>query len=355
MKKKTAGCIWIDLENTPHVPLFMPIKKELESRKFQVVLTARDFAQTLEFLQKLGESHHDIGRQFNGGKYRKVAGILWRSFQLFVHLRRYHVLGFLSHGSRSGILAAACLRVPIITMGDYELSFTKLDNFFSTKVMRPEVTDRKVLVEGGLNLNKFVPYPGYKEQIYLSEFHPLPDFRKQIGISDDTILVVLRSPATSAHYHDSRSLEIMKTVLEHVLANPGTIIIALPRTKSEKRLIRQLAKEGAARVKFPEEILDGLNLMWYSDIVISGGGTMNREAALLEVPVYSIFTGPKGSVDRALSLDGKLQFVSSPEEVRRIKVRKRAIGNDFKPPGRDLIRFVSDVVVDTIRENSSHT
>ncbi len=159
MNKKTAGCIWIDLENTPHVPLFMPIKRELESRGFQVILTARDFAQTLEFLQKLGESHHAVGRQFNGGKYQKVAGILWRSFQLFVHLRRYNVLGFLSHGSRSGILAAACLRVPIITMGDYELSFTKLDNFFSTKVMRPEVTDRKVLVEDGLNLNKFVPYP----------------------------------------------------------------------------------------------------------------------------------------------------------------------------------------------------
>ncbi len=82
---------------------------------------------------------------------------------------------------------------------------------------------------------------------------------------------------------------------------------------------------------------------------------MNREAALLGIPVYSIFTGPKGSVDRALSLEGKLQFVSSPEEVRRIKIRKRAIGNDFKPPGRDLIRSVSNVVVDTIRENSSHT
>lgn len=353
MKKKTDGCIWIDLENTPHVPLFMPIKRELKRRGFKIVLTARDFAQTLELLQKLGETHLAIGRQFNGGKFWKATGILWRSFQLFVHLRRYHVLGFLSHGSRSGILAAACLRIPIVTMGDYEYSFNKLDNFFSTKVMRPEVTDKNVLVAGGLNLKKFVPYPGYKEQIYLSEFRPIPNFRKQIGVSDEKVLVVLRSPATTAHYHDFRSVEIMRAVIDHILSSPYTTIIALPRSSKEKELIGMLSKKAVERVQFPEEVLDGLNLMWHSDIVISGGGTMNREAALMGVPVYSIFTGPKGSVDRALSSEGRLHFISSPEEASEICIVKRNIPDKFIPPGRELVRFIADVVVNTIRKGLS--
>ena len=340
--------IWIDLENTPHVPLFLPIKRELENRGFPVLLTARDFAQTIEFLKSRKTQHHAVGKQFSGSRFQKAAGLLWRSMQLYVHLHRYRVRGLLSHGSRSGIIAGAAMGVPIVTMGDYELSNTWLDNRFSSKVMRPEVTDREVLKQSGLDLRKYVPYPGFKEQIYLSDFHPLEQFREIIGIAEDAILVVLRTPATAAHYHDDGSLALMQAVIDHVLRHPNAEIIALPRSNEEKNLISQLAADNAARVHFPKRILDGLNLMWHADLVISGGGTMNREAALLGVPVYSIFTGARGSVDKTLTNQGKLRFASSPEAIKGILITKREIPSQYNPPGRKLIHFIADEVLKTI-------
>src|SRR5262249_18050156 len=58
----------------------------------------------------------------------------------------------------------------------------------------------------------------------------------------------------------------------------------------------------------------GLNLIWHSDLVISGGGTMNREAAALGVPVYSVFRGKIGAVDRYLSKMGRLVLLESSNE-----------------------------------------
>ena len=350
--KKSIPTIWIDLENTPHVPLFLPIREELEKHGYNVIMTARDFAQTIELLEMKKVSYHAVGSQLTGGKYLKAAGLLVRAFRLYIFIRKYRVHALLSHGSRSGILAGAFLRVPIITMGDYELSNTLLDNRFSAKVMRPDVTDPSILKKSGLDLGKYVPYPGFKEQIYLSGFQPDKNFRKKVKTGQDDIQVVLRSPATSAHYYNSLSVDIMKAVIHRVLSHKKTRMIALPRTGEERELIRSMSAGSSDRIIFPDGALDGLNLLWNSDVVISGGGTMNREAALLGVPVYSIFTGPKGSVDKALSDRGKLKFISKPEEVSQISIKKRDIDFTFIPPGRDLINFICNEVIKTVSGNA---
>ena len=69
-------------------------------------------------------------------------------------------------------------------------------------------------------------------------------------------------------------------------------------------------------MRIPEQVVDGLNLIWHSDFVISGGGTMNREAAALGVPVYSIFRSKIGAVDQYLSSMGRLVLLESAEDLR---------------------------------------
>jgi uncharacterized protein len=74
----------------------------------------------------------------------------------------------------------------------------------------------------------------------------------------------------------------------------------------------------------PKQVLDGLNLIWHSDLVISGGGTMNREAAALGVPVYSIFRGTIGAVDHFLSGEHRLVLLESPADLApKLKVQRR--------------------------------
>ncbi|MGA8865315.1 MAG: DUF354 domain-containing protein, partial [Candidatus Sulfotelmatobacter sp.] len=79
------------------------------------------------------------------------------------------------------------------------------------------------------------------------------------------------------------------------------------------------------KLLIPDHVEDGLNLIWNSDLVISGGGTMNREAAAMGVPVYSIFRGKIGAVDRYLAQEGRLVMVETVEDVRtKIKAVRRS-------------------------------
>ena len=79
----------------------------------------------------------------------------------------------------------------------------------------------------------------------------------------------------------------------------------------------------SAKMLIPASAVDGPNLVWHSDLVISGGGTMNREAAALGVPVYSIFRGQIGAVDRHLSATGCLVLLEGVEDVRTKLILKR--------------------------------
>jgi predicted glycosyltransferase len=102
--------------------------------------------------------------------------------------------------------------------------------------------------------------------------------------------------------------------------------ILLPRNARQAAVIKSQHPEwfGSGKIIIPEKAVDGMNLIWHSDLVVSGGGTMNREAAALNVPVYSIFRGPRGAVDRNLSEQGRLTIIESQESLeKKIQFRKR--------------------------------
>jgi len=161
-------------------------------------------------------------------------------------------------------------------------------------------------------------YPGIKEDVYVSRFRPDPALRQELGLEPGNIVVTLRPPATEAHYHNPESEALFRASIELLAAESRVKTIVLPRNGAQKDFIcatwPDLVK--SSRLMFLPRAVDGLNLIWHSDLVISGGGTMNREAAALGVPVYSIFRGPIGAVDRFLASQGRLVMVSSADEVR---------------------------------------
>jgi predicted glycosyltransferase len=149
-------------------------------------------------------------------------------------------------------------------------------------------------------------------------FKPDRSLRSRLGLDEDKVIVTLRPPATEAHYHNPQSDELFKAAVEFLSQSPGVKVILLPRNAKQGTLARQCWPNlfAAGKIVIPEHAVDGLNLVWHSDLVISGGGTMNREAAAMGVPVYSIFRGKIGAVDKYLANQGRLVLLESVDDVR---------------------------------------
>jgi len=165
-------------------------------------------------------------------------------------------------------------------------------------------------------------YSGIKEDVYVPDFTPDGSIRKQLGLDEGCIVVTVRPPATEAHYHNPESEVLFAAVMKRICETPGVCAVVLPRNKRQETAIRAAWPEYFRQRKaiIPEGVIDGLNLIWHSDLVVSGGGTMNREAAALGVPVYSIFRGPIGAVDRHLAAEGRLTLIESAEDVANVIV-----------------------------------
>jgi predicted glycosyltransferase len=232
----------------------------------------------------------------------------------------------ISHGSRSALVSALAGRVPVVTIWDYEHS-TGLGPIVADWVFVPSLIPESVQVR---SRRKSFRYPGFKENVYVAGLNPDPSVRGLLGIAESDLIVTVRPPATEAHYHNADAESLLDAALKLLAERPDTRTILLPRNGRQAAELRAAWAPWIEKRKIiiPEQVLDGLNLIWLSDLVISGGGTMNREAAALGVPVYSIFRGPLGSVDRHLSETHRLVLLESAEDVRtRIELKKRSRNN----------------------------
>src|SRR6202012_5888249 len=120
-----------------------------------------------------------------------------------------------------------------------------------------------------------------------------------------------------AHYHNPEAEELFAETLRLLAETPNARAVALPRNAKQGNELRMQWSNVIERgtLIIPATPVDGLNLIWFSDLVVSGGGTMNREAAALGVPVYSVFRGKIGAVDRYLSDQGRLTLIESAQDV----------------------------------------
>jgi hypothetical protein len=308
----TKKKIWIDLDNSPHVPFFRPIIDELRKRKYEVLVTARDAYQVRELTEFYGVEARMIGKHYGKHKVWKALGTVWRAVELTSFVRGKKPDLAVCHGSRAMLLTSRMLGIPCMVLIDYEFT-AAMPGIKPTWLMVPSVVPTETKELG----SRILKYPGIKEDVYLSTFRPDETLRARLGVPLNDLLITIRPPATEAHYHNPEAETLLESALERFVRQPNTTILLLPRNKrQESKLHSKWASAVSSRkIIIPAHAEDGLNLIWHSDFVISGGGTMNREAAAMGVPVYSIFRGTIGAVDRYLAEQGRLVLIETSHDV----------------------------------------
>jgi hypothetical protein len=340
-----AECkVWIDLDNSPHVPFFRPIIAELRRRRFEVLLTARDCFQVCGLARAAGLPYLKVGRHFGKHKLLKASGIALRALQLAPLVLRERPCVAVSHGSRAQRLAATLCGVPFVLLTDYEHA-RWLPWFRPAKVLVPEVIGAESL---HVDPRVVVRYPGIKEDVYVPDFAPRPGILEELGLGREWVIVTVRPPSEEAHYRSPESERLFAAVMDHLGGRPEVRLVVLPRTPRQGARLREtwgrLCREG--RLVIPAAVVDGLNLIWHSDLVVSGGGTMNREGAALGVPVYSVFRGKTGAVDRYLARTGRLVLLEGPRDLARIRVEKRPVNSHPLHRGHETLHFIVDEIID---------
>ncbi len=340
--------IWIDLDNSPHVPFFKPILEDLHKHGYDDLLTARDCFQVCGLADLMNLKYKKIGRHYGKNKILKVLGLIIRSLQLISTVIKEKPDLAVSHGSRSQVLVATLLSIPTAVISDYEYAQAVVR---PTYIIVPEMIPDSSIKDYS---KTFFKYPGIKEDVYVPDFHPDPSIMNMLGIKNDDLVITIRPPATEAHYHNPESELLFEATINFLGRQKNTRMVILPRNEIKQTAWVQTnwsewCKSG--KIIFPEHVVNGLNLIWYSDLVISGGGTMNREAAALNVPVYSIFRGKIGAVDQYLSEKGRLTLLKSIEDVEtKIRLVKRQRSDTFEGSDHKSLNKIMEHIEQILKE-----
>jgi uncharacterized protein len=314
--------VWVDITAPAHVLVFRPLVAILRQRGDEVEITTRDFSQNVELLRRHGLEAEVIGRHGGRSALGKLATMGTRLGGLVRWARGRRFDAALAHASHHLTMAARALRIPSTTTFDYE--WATLQHQFgcraATRVVVPEAIPPERLARYGVRASKLRQYPGLKEEYYLADFEPDPAVLEELGLDRERLLVVVRTPSDYALYQ-RRPSPLFPTLLDHLGRRDEVHAVVVPRTNEQRDAARRLELPSLV---VPEGAVDAQSLIAFSDLVISGGGTMNREAVALGVPVYTLFGGRLGAVDAALLRDGRLRQLTDPGSLELAKRRDSA-------------------------------
>ena len=320
--------VWVDLTNSPHVLVMRPLIEAMRADGHEVEVTARDFAQTLELCDRFGIEHTAVGRHRGGRVASKAIGLASRSFALarWARGRRFDVA--MGHGSNDVSVAAKLLRVPSATAFDYEWATAQhqVNCRLARAVVVPDAIPPERLERYGAR-GKIHAYPGLKEEYYLADFEPDPAVLGELGLDPAHPTVVVRTPPEVSLYHRFEN-PLFGKVLDRLR---GTQTVVLPRTPAQRAELGEFI--------VPEHAIDAQSLVAYADLVISAGGTMNREAVALGTPVFTTFEGKLGAVDEALLREGRLRKLDDPGQIQ-IERKPASAGLRVRRDPRELVTML---------------
>jgi predicted glycosyltransferase len=314
--------VWVDCTAAAHPLVLRPIIERLRAAGHEVDVTARSYGQLLGLLDRLGIPYEAVGEHGGASTLGKGAALARRSSKL---ARWAGPRGFdlaLAHGSVDIAVVSPLLRIPLVQMQDYEHAGLQRRLAFrlARRVLVPDAIPIEAMRHAGASERKLFRYPGLKEDYYLYDFTPNDAVLSDLGLDPERVLAVVRPPPETSAYHAENPL--YAGVIERLAGEKGTHTVVIPRTDSQGEAIRARSEPSLI---VPPGAIDAQSLIAFADLVVSAGGTMNREAVALGTPVYTIFSGEMGAVDERLIAAGELQVLTDPTALE-LRKRERPAG-----------------------------
>jgi predicted glycosyltransferase len=309
--------IWADMSGPAHVLVLRPIIERLRAQGHEVLVTSREYTQTQELLELHHMEHTSIGKHGGASRVRKLMRLIQRTQKM----RRYGKgAGFdlaIAQGSNDIAIASRLLGIPEANMHDYEFAVAQhhVGCRLAKRVIFPESVPPERLKRFGVGPEKLFQYPGIKEEYYLSDFEIDQDALDKVGVDTERVAVVVRPPPDVSLYH-RKSNPLFPQVLARVGSDPGVHAVVLPRTEEQRTYVKELALPSLI---VPDHAVEAQSLVALADLVVSAGGTMNREAVALGTPVYTTYGGRLGGVDEALIRSNRLRPLTDPRALELVK------------------------------------
>ena len=326
----------MDMTAPAHVLVFRPLIERLRARGHEVEVTSREYGQTQQLLELHGIEHTAFGAHGGASAPGKAAALARRTVaaRRFASRRGFDLA--VAHGSNDLALAAASLRLPALNTFDYE--FARIQHHvgcrLARRVMVPDRIPPERLEPYGVGPRKLVQYPGLKEEYYLADFEPNAGALDRLGVDRERVIMVVRPPPDVALYH-RKANELFPQMLRNIGTRDDVHAVVIPRVDEQRDYVRSLRLPSAI---VPDGAVDAQSLIAFADLVVSAGGTMNREAVALGAPVYTTFGGRRGGVDEALIAEGRLRSLTSPDALDIVK----------RTGEREPMRRDPDLLVDLI-------
>jgi uncharacterized protein len=312
-----------------HPVVFRPVIHRLRERGHEVAITARDYSQTLGLLKLQRLDYIAVGRHPGASRARKLAALVTRTGKLHRWARGRFDLA-VAHGSNDLALVAAWARIPAVNTFDYEFAIQQhnIGCRLAKLVMTPDAIPPERLRRFGVTEAKLRQYPGLKEEYYLADFEPDTTILERLRVDSTRVVVVVRPPPDVSLYH-RKANPLFPRVLDYLGRREDMQAVVLPRTEAQRRLVKTLELPA---VIVTDEAVDAQSLIAASDLVVSAGGSMNREAVALGVPVYTTYGGRLGGVDEWLIKSGRLRPLTDPRALELTK-REKILDWPRRDPG----------------------
>ena len=322
--------IWVDLTASAHPVVLRPVITRLRAAGHEVEITARDYAQTLELCRLNGLDAEVFGSHGGATRTKKLGALVGRTRDLRAWTRGRDFDLALAHGSNDLALVARSRGIPAVNTFDYEWATVQhnIGCRLARRVIVPDAIPPERLRRYGVGPDKLVQYPGLKEEYYLSDFEPDPALLPSLGVDPERVIVIVRPPTDVSLYH-RKSNPLFPQVLEFLGSDEGVQAVVVPRTAAQRQYVREL---GLPSVIVPEGAIDGQSAVAGADLVVSAGGSMNREAVALGTPVYTTYGGRLGGVDERLIRENRLRPLTDPRAIELVK-RPEHIPSERRDPG----------------------
>jgi predicted glycosyltransferase len=180
-------------------------------------------------------------------------------------------------------------------------------------------------------------YQGLKEEYYLADFEPDPAVLGELMLDRAQPIVVVRTPPEASLYHrfENQLFAQVLNRLRKAAVEDGVQTVVLPRVSAQRRGLGPLGG-----LVVPDRAVDAQSLISYANLVISAGGTMNREAVALGTPVYSTFEGRLGAIDERLIAENRLRRLTAAQQLELPAHEPRAAAARLRRDPRVLLELL---------------